>query len=52
MVSLHMFYSNPAGWRGKCGIYPPAKQKKKKQTGNVAIAQNGCAKTTLSRQFK
>jgi len=23
-----------------------------KQTGNVASAQNGCARTTLSRQFK
>ena len=23
-----------------------------KQTGNVAIAENGCARTTLSRQFK
>jgi len=23
-----------------------------KQTGNVASAQNGCARTTVSRQFK
>jgi len=49
-----IFFSNPTGLfctHGRCSICAAAEDRKK-QTGNVASAQTGCARTTLSRQFK
>jgi len=44
---------NEGRQHGRCSFCSTAKDKKiKKQTGNVASAQNGCARSTLSRQFK
>jgi hypothetical protein len=37
-------------WCGRCYICPTAKDRK--QIRNVGLALNGCAGTTLSRQFK
>jgi hypothetical protein len=36
--------------RGRCSVCPTARTEE--QTGIVASAQNGCARTSVSRQFK